>query len=123
MRRILTAWVGVSDKVFAAWVALALALMLPASTSRSLPQAGSGQETWLSAAWQPEEPLDAGELPSSPAEESPGQSYNLLEDDEVVHEEQVFVLLGLSFKLPPMEQLAPDSLHARELERPPLHTA
>lgn len=123
MRRVLTALLGVSDKAFVAFVALALALMLPASTSRAIPLADSGQKAWVSAAWQPEEPLDEGEHPSSPAEESSGQLGSLIEDDEVVHETHVFVLLGLSLKLIPMVQLEPDSLHTREFERPPLHTA
>ncbi|HVG62316.1 MAG TPA: hypothetical protein VNA24_27385 [Hyalangium sp.] len=123
MRRVLTTWVGVTDKAFVALVALALALMLPASTSRPIPLTDSGKKAWVSAAWQSEEPLDEGELPSSPPEESSGQLGNLIEDDEVVHETHVLVVLGLSLKLIPMVQLEPDSLHARELERPPLHTA
>lgn len=123
MRRVLTALVSVPDKVFVAWVALALALMLPVATSRNIPLADGGQEMWLSTDWQPEEPLDEEELPSSPVEESPAPLFSLLEDDEVIHETHVFVVLGLSFKLIPGVQLEPDSLHTRELERPPLRTA
>ncbi len=122
MRRVLTAWVGVFDKAFVVWVSLALALMLPASRLQNLVTVDCAQEAGLSAVLQAQHPDDEGQLPSAPPEEAPFQLLNLLEDDEVVHETHVFVVLGLSFKLMSVEQLKPNSLHTRELERPPLHT-
>jgi hypothetical protein len=117
MRNVPTALVGRFDRAFVARVALAFALMLPALPWQRLVLTDGVQDV-------SSQPLhDEDDQPPSPGEEPSSQSFESSEDDAVVHDRHVFVLAGLKLERPPVSQFELDSLHTRELERPPLHTA
>jgi hypothetical protein len=122
MWKALTAWVGRFDKAFVAWVALALALMLPAAQWPRVVPAEGVQEDGLNAASQPLQQHDEEDHPLSPCEE-PSCALESLEDDAILHDRHVFILVGLKLELSAVSQFAPEALHTRVLDRPPLHTA
>ncbi|HEX8821784.1 MAG TPA: hypothetical protein VF794_17800 [Archangium sp.] len=123
MPKALTASVGRFDKAFVAWVALALALMLPVLQWRSLVHLEGIHEDGRGAASRSLSQHDQEDQPSSPCEESCSQLLESFEDEAVPHHKHAFVLAELSLKFTPVLQFEPDSLHTRELDRPPLRTA
>lgn len=122
MRKAQTPWGGWFDKAFVAWVALALALMLPAVQWQRLAP-GEGIDEGHGAASQPLRQHGEEDHSASPCEEPSVESLESLEDEAVVHDKHAFVLVGLRLEISPVVQFEPDSLHTSEPERPPLHTA
>ncbi len=117
MRNVPTALVGRFDRAFVAWVALAL-MLLALPWQRVVPT--DDVQDVASPSMQHH---DEDDPRPSPGEESSWQSLESFEDDAFVHDRHVFVLAGLRLEFPPVSQFEPDSLHTREPERPPLHTA
>ncbi len=111
---------GRFDGAFVACVALVLALMLPTLPCQRLVSTDGVQEAVSQSSQHDDAPL-----PSSGEEPSPQsfESFESFEDDAVIHDRHVFVLVALRLEHPPVSRFEPDSLHTREFERPPLHTA
>jgi len=110
---------GRFDGAFVAWVALMLALMLPTLPCQRLVSM-AGVEAVSQSPQHDDAPLPSpGEEPSSQSFES----FESFEDDAVIHDRHVFVLVALRLEHPPVSRSEPGSLHTREFERPPLHTA
>lgn len=116
---------GNLDKVLVAWVALALALMLPSPQWQGLAPTARVQAEGRGAASQPLQQDDEGSPRSTPYEELPTEQLQLqlYEDDVVMHDDCVLVSSWVSLKLTPVARLAPDALHTRQPERPPLRSA
>src|SRR5262245_17027480 len=96
MWRALTVWAGRSDKVFVAWVALALSVAFTVSASGLLSLTEGVQEGAVCSASSSQQDHDANKAPSTPGDEPTDKQVDVSEeDDEVFHYSHHVVLIGL----------------------------
>lgn len=110
------------ERLFVAWVALALTLMLPLSPWVPLSPTAHPNEVTVVLTAGSTAAVHEGALPTSETDDSQVTGIQLFEDD-IIHEDHVLHAPRMSEKRALHRAVEPQAPHPERLERPPLARA